>query len=72
MKKTEGGVKNHPLFASIPQSAARNPQSSRTRRAAGDRLLLMIALLLGIVGLVMIYSASGILAGKNYQDSAFF
>lgn len=72
MKKTEGGVKTHPLFASIPQSEARNPQSSRTRRAAGDRLLLMIALLLGIVGLVMIYSASGILAGKNYQDSAFF
>ena len=32
----------------------------------------MIGLALGIIGLVMIYSASGILAGKNYQDSAFF
>ncbi|MDC4203534.1 MAG: putative lipid II flippase FtsW [Candidatus Manganitrophus sp.] len=44
----------------------------RRRPAAGDRLLLMIVFFLGIVGLVMIYSASGILAGKNYQDSAFF
>ncbi len=47
-------------------------RGSKPRRGSGDRLLLMIALVLGIVGLVMIYSASGILAGKNYHDSAFF
>lgn len=44
----------------------------KPRPGHGDRLLLMIGLALGIVGLVMIYSASGILAGKNYHDSAFF
>ncbi|NKE70398.1 putative lipid II flippase FtsW [Candidatus Manganitrophus noduliformans] len=69
--KKRTGVENHSLFASIPQSE-RNLKAARRPRAAGDRLLLMIALFLGIVGLVMIYSASGILAGKNYQDSAFF
>lgn len=70
-KKTDHGVEDHSLFASIPPSE-RNLKSARRRRPAGDRLLLTIALFLGMVGLVMIYSASGILAGKNYQDSAFF
>ncbi|MFY9271262.1 MAG: putative lipid II flippase FtsW [Candidatus Manganitrophaceae bacterium] len=41
-------------------------------RVGGDPFLILIILLLGIAGLLMIYSASGILAGKNYQDSAFF
>ncbi|MBI3802317.1 MAG: putative lipid II flippase FtsW [Nitrospirae bacterium] len=46
--------------------------AGRTRPGAGDPVLLMIAFLLGLIGLVMIYSASGILAGKHYNDSAFF
>jgi cell division protein FtsW len=38
----------------------------------GDRTLLLIVLLLGLLGLVMVYSASGILAGKNHHDSTYF
>lgn len=70
-KKTSGRGGNYSLFASLPQSES-SLNSTRKRLIPGDRLLLAIALLLGIVGLVMIYSASGILAAKSYQDSAFF
>ncbi|HLG22023.1 MAG TPA: putative peptidoglycan glycosyltransferase FtsW, partial [Candidatus Manganitrophaceae bacterium] len=38
----------------------------------GDKGLLLIALLLGGLGLVMVYSASGVLAAKIYQDGAHF
>lgn len=69
--RKRGEMESHSLFDSIPPSE-RNLKAVRRRRTPGDRLLLMIALFLGVVGLVMIYSASGILAGKNYQDSAFF
>lgn len=44
----------------------------RTRPGAGDPVLLMITLTLALMGLMMIYSASGILAGRHYNDSAFF
>lgn len=44
----------------------------RKEAPPGDRTLLLIVLLLGLLGLVMVYSASGILAGKNHRDSIYF
>ena len=38
----------------------------------GDRTLIMITLLLLVLGLVMVYSASAILASHRYDDSMFF
>lgn len=44
----------------------------RNAASPGDQTLLLIVLTLGVLGLVMVYSASGILAGKMHQDSAYF
>ena len=44
----------------------------RKEAPPGDRTVLLIVLLLGLLGLVMVYSASGILAGKNHHDSTYF
>jgi cell division protein FtsW len=44
----------------------------RTEFPPGDRTLLLIVLILGLLGLVMVYSASGILAGKTHHDSTYF
>lgn len=44
----------------------------RAETRPGDRTLLLIVLVLGLLGLVMVYSASGILAAKTHQDSIYF
>ena len=44
----------------------------RVETPPGDRTLLLIVLILGLLGLVMVYSASGILAGKTHHDSTYF
>lgn len=41
-------------------------------KARGDRSLILLTLLLLGIGLVMIYSASAVLAGRQYGDSLFF
>ena len=41
-------------------------------KTRGDRSLILLTLLLMVVGLVMIYSASAVLAGRQYGDSLFF
>ncbi|MBI3596897.1 MAG: putative lipid II flippase FtsW [Nitrospirae bacterium] len=41
-------------------------------KARGDRSLILLTLLLMVTGLVMIYSASAVLAGRQYGDSLFF
>jgi len=41
-------------------------------KARGDRSLILLTLLLMVIGLVMIYSASAVLAGRQYGDSLFF
>jgi len=54
-----------------------NRRGSRLRRQRrefrqGDRGLVVIILILLLLGIIMIYSASGILSEKLYQDSAHF
>lgn len=44
----------------------------RPRAGSGDRELLLIVFILALLGLVMIYSASGVLAAKVHQDGAYF
>lgn len=39
---------------------------------AGDRSLVIVVVGIGLLGLAMVYSASGVLAGKSYGDSAYF
>jgi cell division protein FtsW len=41
-------------------------------KARGDRSLVLLTLLLMVTGVVMIYSASAVLAGRQYGDSLFF
>jgi len=41
-------------------------------KTRGDRSLILLTLLLLVIGLVMIYSASAVLAGRQYGDSLFF
>jgi cell division protein FtsW len=41
-------------------------------KARGDRSLVLLTLLLMLTGVVMIYSASAVLAGHQYGDSLFF
>jgi cell division protein FtsW len=41
-------------------------------RLKGDRALILVTVLLLAIGVVMIYSASAVLAGRQYGDSLFF
>lgn len=41
-------------------------------RVRGDRPLILLTLLLLVIGVVMIYSASAVLASRQYGDSLFF
>jgi len=41
-------------------------------KAQGDRSLVLLTVLLMVTGVVMIYSASAVLAGRQYGDSLFF
>ncbi len=52
------------------------PWASLEERGKGlppaDGLLMLVAALLAFVGLVMVFSASGVVAGTRYQDSIFY
>lgn len=41
-------------------------------RASADKSVLIVAVVLALVGLVMIFSASAVVAGNRFQDSVFF
>ena len=47
-------------------------QRSGKQRVASDHTLLVVTMILALVGLVMVYSASAIVAGNRFQDSGFF
>ena len=42
------------------------------RRTGVDGIVLAIVVILALVGLVMVYSASAVVAGKQFQDSMYF
>src|SRR5215467_7172885 len=47
-------------------------QRAGTRRVAMDHTLLFVTLTLALMGLVMVFSASAIVAGNRFQDPEFF
>jgi cell division protein FtsW len=47
-------------------------QRSSTRRVAADHMLLAVTMVLALVGLVMVFSASAIVAGNRFQDPGFY
>lgn len=57
---------------SVAQSIKANHLEREPVFRLGDRWLLVCALVLSAIGLVMVYSASSVLADKRYLDSAFF
>jgi cell division protein FtsW len=46
--------------------------ASKLGRLQSDKTLIFITLILLLIGVVMIYSASAVLAGRQYSDSLFF
>jgi cell division protein FtsW len=46
--------------------------ASAKGRAAADRSVLVVAAVLALVGLVMVFSASAVVAGNRYHDSIYF
>src|SRR5574339_1205964 len=49
-----------------------NGQRSGPSRVAMDHVLLFVTLTLALIGLVMVFSASAIVAGNRFQDPEFF
>jgi cell division protein FtsW len=47
-------------------------QRSGTKRVSADYTLLAVTMTLALVGLVMVFSASAIVAGNRFQDPGFF
>ncbi len=47
-------------------------QRSGKQRVEGDRTLLAVTVTLALIGLVMVFSASAIVAGNRFHDSGFF
>ncbi len=47
-------------------------QRSGKQRVEGDRTLLAVTVALALIGLVMVFSASAIVAGNRFHDSGFF
>ncbi|MGH7180858.1 MAG: putative lipid II flippase FtsW, partial [Nitrospiraceae bacterium] len=47
-------------------------QRSGKQRVAADHTLLAVTMILALVGLVMVFSASAIVAGNRFQDPGFF
>ena len=47
-------------------------QRSGPSRVAMDHVLLFVTLTLALIGLVMVFSASAIVAGNRFQDPEFF
>jgi cell division protein FtsW len=54
---------------SFPWATAEAP---RRRRSAADGSVLAVALVLALVGLVMVFSASAVVAGSRFHDSIYF
>lgn len=53
----------------LPWPTASAPKK---KRAADDRSVLAVAVVLALVGLVMVFSASAIVAGNRFHDSIYF
>lgn len=53
----------------LPWPTASAPKK---KRAAADRSVLAVAVVLALVGLVMVFSASAIVAGNRFHDSIYF
>src|SRR5919204_4206934 len=47
-------------------------EAPRRRRSAADGSVLAVALVLALVGLVMVFSASAVVAGSRFHDSIYF
>jgi cell division protein FtsW len=47
-----------------------NPRAAK--RVAMDHTLLIVTMILALVGLVMVFSASAVVAGNKFQDSGYF
>src|SRR4029079_6016913 len=47
-------------------------QRPGTKRVAADHSLLAVTMVLALVGLVLVFSASAIVAGNRFQDPGFF
>ncbi len=58
-------------LGSHPNARVARPVGGRTR-SLGDGMLVGVVLLLSAIGLVMVYSASGVRAFRDYQDTAYF
>ena len=43
-----------------------------TRRPSADGTVLIITVVLALIGLVMVFSASGVVAGNRYHDAIYF
>jgi cell division protein FtsW len=54
---------------SFPWATADSPQH---RRPSADTSVLFIALVLALVGLIMVFSASAVVAGSRFQDPIYF
>ena len=55
---------------SLPWS--QTSQRTGKQRVAADHTLLAVTMILALVGLVMVFSASAIVAGNRFQDPGFF
>ena len=55
----------------LPWSQATSQRSGK-QRVAADHTLLAITMILALVGLVMVFSASAIVAGNRFQDPGFY
>lgn len=64
---TRRGMQAGTLALPWPTSVA-----SAKGRAAADRSVLVVAAVLALVGLVMVFSASAVVAGNRYHDSIYF
>ena len=55
----------------LPWSQATSQRSGK-QRVAADHTLLAVTMILALVGLVMVFSASAIVAGNRFQDPGFY
>ncbi|MDN5942460.1 MAG: putative lipid II flippase FtsW [Nitrospira sp.] len=55
----------------LPWSQATSQRSGK-QRVAADHTLLAITMILALIGLVMVFSASAIVAGNRFQDPGFY
>lgn len=57
----------------LPWASLEGPGRSRSRDRTGvDKSVLIVTVVLALVGLVMVFSASAVVAGNRFQDSVFF